>query len=166
MLPQKNIFQLVLFKSVKFKFCQLFPLVLVLEGYLLQARFLDISFYRNLYQEAINLCVYLFGLVQSSIRHLPLCQVRFHITNILSFQQEFQIRMAGDRFLTSECFIPSTNTFFFYNFCINPLPTPVSRSNCRWEAPLSLSCLRTFRFTSSGSCWKAVLVAAPVASFI
>lgn len=90
MLPQKIIFQLVLFKSVKFKFCQLFPLVLVLEGYLLQARFLDISFYRNLYQEAINLCVYLFGLVQSLFRRSPLCQVCLHITHILSFQQKFQ----------------------------------------------------------------------------
>ena len=38
----------------------------------------------------------------------------------------------------------------FYNFWISPLPTPVSRSNCRWEAPLSLSCLRVLRFISDG----------------
>jgi len=35
-----------------------------------------------------------------------------------------------------------------YNFCISPLPTPVSRSNWRWEAPLSLSRMSTERFVS------------------
>ena len=29
---------------------------------------------------------------------------------------------------------------------------PVSRCNCRWEAPLSLSCLRMSRFISSANC--------------
>lgn len=91
-------------------------------------------------------------------------------TNLLNttVQKSAENRIDNGRgqILTSGCLFPQLILFFFYNFCINPLPTPVSRSNCRWEAPLSLSCLRTFRFTSSGSCWKAVLVEAPVASFI
>ena len=79
--------------------------------------------------------------------------------------------MAGDRFLASRFLasvwgIPSLLYLLVYNFCISPRPTPVSRSNCRWEAPLSLRCLRIILFVSSANCRKAALLVAPVCSFI
>ena len=64
--------------------------------------------------------------------------------------------MAGDRFLTS----------LLHNFWISPRPTPVSRSSCLWEAPLSLSILRMLRFNSPSNSWKVVLFVTPVSSLI
>ena len=71
--------------------------------------------------------------------------------------------MAGDRSLTSDFYM---FPYSFYNFWISPRPTPVSRSNCLWEAPLSLSILRMLRFNSSSNCWKVVLFVMPVSSLI
>ena len=53
-----------------------------------------------------------------------------------------------------------------HSFCIRPRPTPVNRSSCLCDAPLTFNSFNTVLLDSSSSFWKALLLVTPVISII